>query len=86
MLNTAPILKVPDMDADFLVCTDSSKEGLGRVLMQDGQVITYISRKLRRDEENCATHDWELLALLYAWRMWRHYMIGHNFKQKKIDH
>ena len=36
LLTTAPILKVPDMDADFLVCTDTSKEGLGGVLMQDG--------------------------------------------------
>jgi hypothetical protein len=35
LLITTPILKVPDMDADFLVCTDASKEGLGRVLMQD---------------------------------------------------
>jgi hypothetical protein len=36
LLTTASILKVPDMDADFLVCTDASKEGLGGVLMQDG--------------------------------------------------
>jgi hypothetical protein len=36
LLTTVPILKVPDMDADFLVCTDASKEGLGGVLMQDG--------------------------------------------------
>ena len=36
VLTTTPILKVPDMDADFLVCTDASKEGLGGVLMQDG--------------------------------------------------
>jgi hypothetical protein len=35
LLTKALILKVPDMDADFLVCTDASKEGLGRVLMQD---------------------------------------------------
>jgi hypothetical protein len=35
LLTSAPILKVPDMDADFLVCTDASKEGLGGVLMQD---------------------------------------------------
>ena len=33
LLTIAPILKFPDMDADFLVCTDASKEGLGRVLM-----------------------------------------------------
>ena len=41
LLTTAPILKVPDMDANFLVCTDASKEGLGGVLMQDGRVIAY---------------------------------------------
>jgi hypothetical protein len=41
-----PILKVPDMDQDFLVCTDASKEGLGGVLMQEGRVISYASRKL----------------------------------------
>jgi hypothetical protein len=35
LLTIASILKVPDMDADFLVCTDASKEGLGGVLMQD---------------------------------------------------
>jgi hypothetical protein len=39
---TASILKVPDMDVDFLVCIDASKEGLGGVLMQDRRVIDYI--------------------------------------------
>jgi hypothetical protein len=76
LLTTAPILKVPDMDADFLVCTDASKEGLGRVLMQDRQVIAYISRKLRRHEENYAMHDLELLAMVYALKVWRHYLVG----------
>ena len=76
MLMTSPLLKVPNMDTNFLVCTDTSKEGLGRVLMQDGRVITYISRKLRRNEENYATHDLELLAIVYALRVWRHYLIG----------
>jgi hypothetical protein len=76
LLTMTPILKVPDMDANFLVCTDASKEGLGRVLMQDGRVITYISRKLRRHEENYATHDLELLAIIYALKVWRHYLVG----------
>jgi hypothetical protein len=70
LLTTAPILKVPDMDADFLVCTDASKEGLGGVLMQDGRVIAYISRRLRRHEENYVTHDLELLAIVYALKVW----------------
>jgi hypothetical protein len=76
LLTTTSILKVPDMDEEFLVCTDASKEGLGGVLMQDGRVIAYISRKLRKHEENYATHDLELLAIVYALRMWRHYLIG----------
>jgi hypothetical protein len=51
LLTMTSIIKVPDMDTDLLVCTDASKEVLGRVLMQYGRVIAYISRKLRRHEE-----------------------------------
>ena len=85
LVTMTPILKVPDMDVDFLVCTDTSKEGLGGVLMQYGRVIAYISRKLRRHEENYATHDLELLAIVYALRFWRHYLTGHKF-ELKTDH
>jgi hypothetical protein len=80
-----PILKVPDMDTNFLVCTDASKEGLGRVLMQDNRVIDYILRKLRRHEENYETHDLDLLAIVDALKFWRHYLIGQKF-ELKIDH
>jgi hypothetical protein len=76
LLTTVPILEVPDMDVDFLVCTDASKEGLGGVLMQDGRVIAYILRNLRRHEENYATNDLELLANVYALKVWRHYLVG----------
>jgi hypothetical protein len=53
------------MDKDFLVCIDTSKEGLGRVLMQDGRAIACISRKLRKHGENYTTHDLDLLAIMY---------------------
>jgi hypothetical protein len=76
LLTTIPILKVPDMDANFLVCTDAYKEVLGRVLMQNGRLITYISRKLRRHEENYVTHDLELLSIVYALKVWIHYLVG----------
>jgi len=66
LLTTMLILKVLDLVRYFLVCTGVSKEGFGRVLMQDGQVITYISRKLRRHEYNYATHDWELFSIMYS--------------------
>jgi hypothetical protein len=48
--------------------------------MQDCRVIAYISQKLRRHEENYATRDLELLAIVYALRVWRHYLIGRKFK------
>jgi hypothetical protein len=85
LLTTTPILKVPDMDTYFLVCTDTSKEGLGGFLMQDGQVIAYILRKLRRHEENYAMHYLELLAIIYALKVWRHYLVGQKF-ELKTDH
>jgi hypothetical protein len=85
LLTIEPILKVPDMDTDFLVCTDTSKEGLGGVFMQDRRVIAYISRKLRRHEENYMTHDLELLPIVYALKVWRHYLVGQKF-ELKTDH
>ena len=75
-MTKALLLKFPDMDEDFLVCIDSSKEGLGGVLMQDRQVIAYISRKLRWHKENYTTHDLELLAIIYALKVWRLYLVG----------
>jgi hypothetical protein len=78
-------MKVPNMEKELLVCTNTSKEVLGGVLMQDDQVIAYISRKLRRHEKNYATHDLELFEIVYALRVWRHYHIGQNFKLK-IDY
>jgi hypothetical protein len=50
--------------------------------MQDGRVITYISRKLRKYEENYVMHDLELLSIVYSLRVWRHYLIGKKFKPK----
>ena len=73
------------MDKDFLVCIDESREGLGGVLMQDVRVIDYITRKLRKHEENCVMHDLELLAIVYVVRVWRHYLIGQKI-ELKIDH
>ena len=66
LLTVTPILKVPDMEQEFLVCTDASKQGLGCVLMQEGRVIAYASRKIITHEENYATHDLEMEAIVYA--------------------
>ena len=64
------------MEKYFIVCTDASKQGLGAMLMQDGGVIAYESRKLKKHEEIYATHDLELAAVMLALKLWRHYLVG----------
>ena len=73
------------MDKDFMACTDASKQGLGAVLMQEGGVIAYASRKLKPHEEKYSTHDLELAAVMLALKLWRHYLVGRSFTLK-TDH
>jgi hypothetical protein len=75
-LTTTPILKVAYPDKDFTVCVDASKEGLGGVLTQEGHIICYVSRKLKEHDRNYITHDLELVAVIHALKMWRHYIMG----------
>ena len=48
--------------------------------MQDNHVVCYESRKLKEYEENYATHDIELAAIVHALKMWRHYLMGREFE------
>ena len=64
------------MEKDFIVCMDSSKKGLRVMLMQDGGVIVYVSRKLKQHEELYATYDLELSVIMLALKLWRHYLVG----------
>jgi len=65
-LMTAPILTQPDITEGFDVYCDASRIGLGCVLIQEGRVIAYASRQLKRHEENYPTHDFELAAVVHA--------------------
>jgi hypothetical protein len=85
LLTNAPILRISYPNVDFLVCTDACKEGLGGVLSQDGFVICYESRKMKEHENNYATHDLELAAIVLALRKWRHYLMGKRF-ELRTDH
>jgi hypothetical protein len=79
-LTTAPILVMPDIHKGFDVYCDASHLGLGCVLMQEGKVIAYASRQLRKHEKNYPTHDLELAVVVHALKIWRHYMIGNKCK------
>src|SRR6187551_1985898 len=77
-LTTTPMLTLPDIRKDFVVYCDASRQGLGCVLMQEGKVVAYASRQLRKHEENYPTHDLELAAVVHALKIWRHYLIGNK--------
>ncbi|KAI3726792.1 hypothetical protein L1987_66598 [Smallanthus sonchifolius] len=97
-LCNAPILTLPDGNDDFVVYCDASNLGLGCVLMQRDKVIAYASRQLKVHEKNYTTHDLELGAVVFALKIWRHYLydtkcviytdhksLQHIFDQKELN-
>jgi hypothetical protein len=84
-LTTAPVLIMPDIHKGFDVYCDASRRGLGCVLMQEGKVVEYAYRQLRKHDQNYPTHDLELAAIVHELKIWRHYMIG-NKCQIFTDH
>jgi hypothetical protein len=75
-LVSAPILTIPDGSGGLIIYSDASKKGLGCVLMQHGRVVAYASRQLKPYEQNYPTHDMELAAVVFALKIWRHYLYG----------
>nr|GEU69461.1 putative reverse transcriptase domain-containing protein [Tanacetum cinerariifolium] len=97
-LCNAPVLALPKGPKDFVVYRDASEIGLGCVSMQKGKVIAYASRQLKIHENNYTTHDLELGAVVFALKIWRHYLYGtksviytdhkslqHIFSQKELN-
>nr|GFA29947.1 retrovirus-related Pol polyprotein from transposon 17.6 [Tanacetum cinerariifolium] len=74
-LYNAPVLALPEGSENFVVYCDASRKGLGTVLMQKEKVIAYASRQLKIHEKNYTTHDLKLGAVVFALKMWRHYLI-----------
>jgi hypothetical protein len=75
-LTTALILVMPDMEKLFSIYCDASGQGLACVLMQDGHVVAYASRQLRKYEAHYPIHDLELAVVVHALKIWRHYLMG----------
>ncbi|GKA94765.1 putative reverse transcriptase domain-containing protein [Tanacetum coccineum] len=97
-LCNAPVLALLDRSEDFVEYCDAFKIGLGCVLIQRGKVITYASRQLKIHEKNYTTHDLELGVVVFALKIWRHYLYGtksviymdhkslqHIFSQKELN-
>ena len=79
-LTIAPVLITPISGERYTVYCNASRNGLGCVLMQKGRVVAYASRQLKSHEQNYPTHDLELVAIVFALKLWRHYLYGENFE------
>jgi ribonuclease HI len=90
---------MPDLQKGFDIYCDVCRQGLGCVLMQEGHVIAYASHQLQKHELNYPTHDLELVAVVHALKIWRHYIMGtkcqvytdhkslkYIFTQKDLNH
>ena len=72
----APVLTQPTPGKEYTLYSDASGIGIGCVLMQDSKVVAYASRQLKPHEQNYPTHDLELATVVFALKIWRHYLYG----------
>nr|AAM11674.1 pol protein [Drosophila melanogaster] len=78
LISEDPILKIPNFERKFVLTTDASNVALGAVLSQDGHPISYISRTLNEHEVNYSAIEKELLAIVWATKTFRHYLLGRH--------
>ena len=79
-LTSTPVLVLPDPSGPFEVYCDAPGRDLGCVLMQHRNVVAYASRQLKPHEVNYLTHDLELAVVVFALKIWRHYLYGVRFE------
>ena len=75
-LTSAPVLAKLSGTEGYVIYRSASKQGLECVLMQHKRIIAYASIQLRNHEKNYPTHDQELAAVIFALKIWRHYLYG----------
>lgn len=80
-----PVLRQPDFKKEFTLTTDASNVGLGAILSQDGHPCCYVSRRLNKHEINYSASEKEMLAIVWAVKRLRQYLLGRKFTVK-TDH
>jgi hypothetical protein len=74
------VLALSTESGNFVVYNDAFKKGLGCMLMQNGNVIAYASPQLKPYKQNYPTHDLELAEVVFALKIWRHYLYGELYE------
>ena len=73
-LTTTPVLTLPEGSNGYVIYFDASRVGLGSVLMQRDKVIAYVSRQHKVLEKNSPYHYLDIVAVVFALKIWRHYL------------
>lgn len=76
LVSKAPVLRYFDVKKDITLSVDASSEGLGAVLIQDGQPVAYGSRPLTDCQKRYAQIEKELLAIVYGCEKFKQYVYG----------
>ncbi len=74
ILVKAPMLKLPDFDKDFEIHSDASDFAIGGILMQDGRLVAFESKKLSETKRRWPTHEKEMWAVIHCPKTWGHYI------------
>ena len=89
-LTTAPVLRLPDFERQFVVTTDASDAAVGAILEQDFgnglQPVAFASRKLNGAEMRYSVYERELLGIVWALAQWKHYFRGLHSVVIQTDH
>lgn len=70
-LTLASLLTLPTGSKGFTVYCDASRVGLRSVLIQHDKVVAYVSRQLKKHEQNYPTHDLGMAAVVFALKILR---------------
>ncbi|WMV38017.1 hypothetical protein MTR67_031402 [Solanum verrucosum] len=73
---TTSVMTLQDGSNSYVIYCDASRVSLGCVLMRQGKIIAYASRQLKVHEKNYTTHDLKLATVVFALKIWIHYLYG----------
>lgn len=79
LLMSSPVLKFFDNNKPIILSVDSSKDGMGAVLLQDGAPVAYASKSLNDTQKQYAQIEKETLAIAFGCQRFHQYVFGKQF-------